>query len=100
MSDRDDLATVIAGYPSVLVGYSGGVDSALLAVVARRVLGPDRALAVIGVSASFAATQHAQALEVARQFDLNLVEVATGELDDPEYAANPTNRCYFCKKTL
>jgi pyridinium-3,5-biscarboxylic acid mononucleotide sulfurtransferase len=94
------LERLLSACPSMLIGYSGGVDSALLAVVARQVLGRDRALAVLGVSASLAASQHTQALDLARQFDLNLLEVRTSELDDADYAANPTNRCYFCKRTL
>jgi uncharacterized protein len=100
MSTATPLETLLANYPSILVGYSGGVDSALLAVVARRVLGHERSLAVIGVSPSLAEAQRDQANRIARDFDLNLVEVATDELDDPDYAANPTNRCYFCKRTL
>jgi uncharacterized protein len=100
MSDRGDLAAVIAGFPSVLVGFSGGVDSALLAVVARQVLGRDRSVAAIGVSPSLATEQRTVALDIAATFDLNLVEVPTDELDDPNYTANPTNRCYFCKQTL
>ena len=94
------LERLLAGYPSLLVGYSGGVDSALLAVVARRVLGRERSVAAIGVSASFAEAQHRQAMEIARTFDLSLIEVPTDEMEDPGYAANPTNRCYFCKRTL
>lgn len=94
------LANLVATFPSILVGYSGGVDSALLAVVARRVLGRERALAAIGLSSSYPAGQRRQALETAWQFDLDLVEVPTAELDDPRYAANPTNRCYFCKQEL
>src|SRR5436190_14104196 len=100
MTQTTPLERLVAGYPSVLVGYSGGVDSALLAVVARRVLGRDRSVAAIGVSASLAAEQRAVALGIAADFDLNLVEVPTDELDDPNYTANPTNRCYFCKQTL
>src|SRR5438105_3273088 len=100
MESRSPLAELVATYPSLLVGYSGGVDSTLLSVVARTVLGPERSLAVIGVSASFARAQHEQALQVARDFDLTVAEIATDELEDPEYAANPTNRCYFCKRTL
>ncbi|MBI4420744.1 MAG: ATP-dependent sacrificial sulfur transferase LarE [Gemmatimonadetes bacterium] len=100
MSSTRPLAGLIASYPSILVGYSGGVDSALLAVVARRVLGRDRAVAAIGLSPSFAEAQYRQAQAVARQFDLNLIEMPTDELADPGYAANPTNRCYFCKRTL
>ena len=84
----------------VLLGYSGGVDSALLAVAARRVLGPERFLAVIGRSASYPEAQYANALDLARRFDLPLLELATEELDDPAYRANPVNRCYFCKREL
>jgi uncharacterized protein len=94
------LADIVSTFPSVLVAYSGGVDSALLAVVARQLLGRDRAIAAIGLSASYPADQRRRAIETARQFDLNLVEVPTAELDDPRYAANPTNRCYFCKQEL
>lgn len=87
-------------FPSVLVGYSGGVDSALLAVVGRRVLGKDRSVAALGRSASYPRAQHEQALAIAKQFDLELVEVRTDELDDPEYVANAPSRCYFCKREL
>jgi uncharacterized protein len=96
----DALAPVLAGFPSLLVGYSGGVDSALLAVAARRVLGSVRMLAVLGVSPSLSAEQHGRARAVAAQFDVPLVEVATGELDDPAYVANAPTRCYFCKREL
>lgn len=84
----------------VLVGFSGGVDSAVLAVAARRALGPDDVLAVIGRSPSFPAEQHAIARDIAGRFDLPLLEVDTHELDDARYAANPVNRCYFCKTEL
>lgn len=100
MPSRSRLEALVATFPSVLVGYSGGVDSALLAVVARRVLGRDRAVAVMGISASYPAAQRAQALEIARRFDLHHLEVVTGELGDPDYIANAPNRCYFCKREL
>ena len=100
MPGSSPLERIIAGYESVLVGYSGGVDSALVAVVARRILGPDRSLAAIGVSPSLAREQYERAHEVAGRFDLNLVEVATDELNDPRYTANPRDRCYFCKHEL
>jgi uncharacterized protein len=83
-----------------LVGYSGGVDSACLAVVLRQELGPERMLAVIGRSASYPMAQWEAARNAAAQFDLPLLEVDTHELDDPAYAANPTNRCFFCKREL
>lgn len=84
----------------MVLGYSGGVDSALLAVVAREALGRERFLAVIGRSASYPEAQYRTALDLARRFDVPLLEVETRELDDPAYLANPTNRCYFCKSEL
>lgn len=94
------LDTLLAGFPSLLVGYSGGVDSTLLAVVAHRVLGGERAVAALGVSASLGRAQHEQAVGLARRFELNLLEVRTDELADPDYVANGTDRCYFCKREL
>jgi uncharacterized protein len=94
------LRELVRAFGSALVGYSGGVDSALLAVVLRQELGRDRMLAVSGRSASYPAAQWAAARAVAARFDVALVEVDTHELDDPRYAANPTNRCFFCKTEL
>ena len=85
---------------SVVVGYSGGVDSAYLACVAVEALGPAQVLAVIGRSASYPAEQWAAARRVAEQFEVPVLEIDTDELNDPRYAANPTNRCYFCKTEL
>lgn len=85
---------------SVLVGFSGGVDSAYLACVAVDALGRDRVLAVIGRSASYPDAQWTRAREVAERFAIPVLEVDTDELADPRYAANPTNRCYFCKTEL
>ena len=85
---------------SVAVGFSGGVDSAYLACVAREALGREGVVAVIGRSASYPAVQWTRAREVADDYDLPVVEVDTDELHDPSYAANPTNRCYFCKTEL
>jgi uncharacterized protein len=85
---------------SVLVGFSGGVDSAFLAAAAIEALGPDRVLCVVGRSASYPEAQWETARRVAREFALPLLEVDTHEVDDPQYAANPVNRCYFCKTEL
>jgi uncharacterized protein len=85
---------------SVLVGFSGGVDSAYLACVATEVLGADRVLAVIGRSASYPEAQWARAREVAASFQVPVLEIDTDEMSDPRYAANPVNRCYFCKSEL
>lgn len=84
----------------VAIGYSGGVDSAYLAVVARRSLGAESVLAIIGRSASYPAEQWATARRVADDFDVPVLELDTNELADPRYAANPSNRCYFCKTEL
>ena len=85
---------------SVLIGFSGGVDSAYLACVGVDALGAENVLAVIGRSASYPEAQWAAAREVARRFAVPVLEVDTAELTDPRYAANPTNRCYFCKSEL
>ncbi|MEO8337136.1 MAG: ATP-dependent sacrificial sulfur transferase LarE [bacterium] len=84
----------------VAIGFSGGVDSAYLAVVARQTLGASGVLAVIGRSASYPAEQWATARNVATSFDVQVEELDTDELNDPRYAANPSNRCYFCKTEL
>ncbi len=94
------LRSLVRTFSSALLGYSGGVDSACLAVVLRQELGRDRLLAVIGRSASYPAAQWEVARRVAAQFDLPLLEIETQELDDPDYRANPTNRCFFCKREL
>ena len=95
-----DLAAWIAARAPIAIGFSGGVDSAYLAVSARLTLGPDRVLAIIGRSPSYPAAQWAAAREVARSFDIPVLELDTAELEDPRYAANPSNRCYYCKSEL
>jgi len=94
------LRALVSTFPSALVGYSGGVDSALLAVVLRQELGRDRVLAAVGRSPSYPEAQWAAARSLAERFDLPLLELETHELDDPDYVANPTNRCFFCKTEL
>lgn len=88
-----------AGFDSALVAYSGGVDSALLMRVAHDALG-DRALACIGVSPSYPKREREQAVVVAEQLEVPYRLVETREHLDPNYAANPDNRCYFCKDEL
>lgn len=94
------VRSVVREFRSALLGFSGGVDSTLLAVVLRQELGPERMLAAIGRSASLPAAQREMARAVAAQFDVPVAVVDTYELDDPRYLANPTNRCYFCKTEL
>ncbi len=85
---------------SVLVAYSGGVDSAYLAKAALDALGPSQVLAVTGRSPSYPVAQQKVAEDVAASIGLPRVEIDTHELDDPSYAANPRDRCYFCKADL
>lgn len=100
MPSLDALAATLASFPRVMLGYSGGVDSALLAVVARQALGRERMVAVLGVSASLGEAQHLQARRLAAEFDFAVREVPTEELDDPFYRRNGLDRCYHCKRTL
>src|SRR5213594_4397536 len=94
------LRALVRTYPSALVAYSGGVDSALLAVVVRQELGRDRMLAAVGRSQSYPDAQWQVARDVAARFDIPLVEIETHELEDANYLANPTNRCFYCKTEL
>lgn len=100
MPTIDALQSHLASLGRVVLGYSGGVDSAFLAVVAAQRLGPSRFLAVIGRSPSYPASQYDSARAIAARFDVPLLEVTTEEMDDPRYIANPVNRCYFCKAEL
>jgi uncharacterized protein len=100
MSNLDALRTHLASLGRVILGYSGGVDSGLLAVTGRQALGTERFLAVTGRSASYPAIQADAALALARQFDVPVLEVETHELEDPRYLRNSTERCYFCKAEL
>jgi uncharacterized protein len=97
---EEALAAWLRARGRVAIGFSGGVDSAYLAVLARRVLGEGNVLAIIGRSASYPAEQWATARRVADAFELEVLELDTDEMNDPRYAANPANRCYFCKSEL
>jgi pyridinium-3,5-biscarboxylic acid mononucleotide sulfurtransferase len=84
----------------VVVGFSGGADSALLAYVARQVLGREGAVAVTAVSASLAPEELADCEALAGEWDLDWRPVPTNELAVEAYARNATDRCYYCKTEL
>ncbi len=84
---------------SVIVAYSGGVDSAFLAAVAHQVLG-HRALSVTARSPSLAPTELSEAVGLAQRLGLNHRVIETHEVERPEYQANSPNRCFFCKDEL
>jgi uncharacterized protein len=100
MTDLDKLDAYLKTLGRVVLGYSGGVDSALLAVVGARALGAERFVAVTGRSASYPDSQALTAIELAARFEVPVLEVDTHELDDPRYLRNSPDRCYFCKSEL
>lgn len=84
----------------VITAFSGGIDSTLVAAVARQVLGKENAPAVIGDSPSLPRYELEAARTLAAELDLELIEVKPGEQDDEGYRANAGDRCYFCKTHL
>lgn len=94
------LAAQLDARPSWLIAFSGGVDSALLTVVARRVLGSNRMRAALGVSAAVPLAVQQRAARIAEQFAIPFDAIETHELDDPGYVANRGNRCFYCKREL
>lgn len=93
------LRRLVRGYESTITAFSGGIDSTLVAVVAQQELGK-RALAVTAVSPSLPPSEREETARLAAALNLRHRFIETRELDDPRYAANPRDRCYFCKTHL
>ena len=96
---QQKLQDLIRPWPSAFVAYSGGVDSAFLLWAAHRILGP-KVVGILGDSPSLPRAEHSAALTFAQRHQLPVEILKTLELDDPSYAANPPNRCYFCRSEL
>lgn len=94
------LRAVVADIGPMVVAFSGGADSALLAWVAHDVLGTAGALAVTAVSPSLPAAELRECEALARSWGMRWQAAATDELDDPAYVANGADRCYWCKSAL
>jgi uncharacterized protein len=85
---------------SVVVAFSGGVDSTFLLALAVGTLGREKVLAAMGISPSLPQRELAQGRELAQQIGARLAEISTNELADPNYRANPKDRCFHCKSDL
>ncbi|MGZ6142648.1 MAG: ATP-dependent sacrificial sulfur transferase LarE [Myxococcales bacterium] len=99
MTKREAVVSRLRGLGSALVAYSGGVDSSLLLALSIEALG-DRAVAFTALSPAVAPDELEGARDLARKLGARHVEKRSGELEDPRYAKNPVNRCYFCKTEL
>ena len=99
IAKEERLREIFRGLESVIVAYSGGVDSSYVAYVANAELGP-RAVCITGQSASLPAFQRAEIDRVVEQFGFQHEVIQTDELDNPSYSANNPDRCFFCKDEL
>ncbi|WP_010423937.1 ATP-dependent sacrificial sulfur transferase LarE [Anaerophaga thermohalophila] len=87
-------------HPRILVALSGGVDSCLVAFLARHFLGYDNVVAIIGDSPALKRSDYYQARDFCQQNNIKYSTVSPGEIDDPRYNSNPEDRCFWCKNSL
>ena len=99
LSKFESLKSILKDMETVLVGFSGGVDSSFLLKTAQDVLG-DRVLAVIAKSETYPEKEQGEAVKLAEEWKVPLKIIQTDELDNPEFVQNPPTRCYFCKNEL
>ena len=100
LSRKEDLLRkIFPNHAPLLIAYSGGVDSTLLLALAHKTLG-DQVTGIIADSPSLPRAALAEAIRVAAGIGVAVEVVATAELEDPRYAENPMNRCYYCKAEL
>jgi uncharacterized protein len=95
----EEALKMLRGFGNVLVAFSGGIDSTLVALLAKVAVGK-KAVAVTADSPSLATSELEQAKKLAKEIGIRHMVIRTEELDDPKYVSNPANRCYFCKKEL
>ena len=95
----DKLKDILKSLDSVVIAFSGGVDSTLLSKVAYEVLG-DKSLAVTAKSETYTKSELEDAIELAKKIGIKHEVIETSELDIPEFSHNPVDRCYYCKKEL
>lgn len=97
---RERLESWFSKVERAVVALSGGIDSSLVAFAARKMLGRDNVIAVISASASVKNKELNEAREFCNRYNIQLVEIDAGEIEDMNYRENPLNRCFFCKSAL